>query len=360
LSSSRAIALAACLVSLPGCQPPLPELDAHGVRVAVGVQADVELCAGTLRAWDRHVGFVEAELGIARDPTDLIEVYVVGDTAPWCDDVMACYIGGWVDASFVPSHAPRAVWHELVHHVVSGSDLGMTDRFLSEGVAGSLGDSWCPTPGADPWPRPALPRLLAQDEVAYEHYPRAAQFVDFVRREHGTPALVDLVDCIDRGDPLSTVEGCVEQSLSSDLQAVGVRFDAATPALHANPALCGGQPVAWQGERWRHTAALAYQDPDVVNTFRSRHGRETAVLIDIERPGLYAVELEADGDASLEIEPCFCAREEASLLHSPGSGAVWVGEPGRYRFELRTADPTTSQVRVEVWALSDETGHTPV
>lgn len=348
------------MVGLGGCQPSLPDLDAQGQRVAVGVQADVELCAGTLRAWDRHVGFVEAELGIARDPQDLIEVYVVGDASPWCDDVMACYIGGWVDASFVPSYAPRAIWHELVHHVVSGSDLGMTDRFLSEGLAGSLGDSWCPTPGADPWPRPPLATLLAQDDVAYEHYPRAAQFVDFLRRDHGTQALVELVDCIDRGDPLTVVEECIERSLHTELPTVDLRFDASTPALHANPAVCAGRPEPWEGDRWRFAAALACEDPDVVNTFRSRHGREHAVLVDIPRPGLYAVDLWADGEASLEIEPCFCTRTDPSLLHSPGSGAVWVGEPGRYRFGFRTADPATSRVRVEVWPVADEVGRTPV
>src|SRR5690606_32617102 len=110
--SLRAMGLAACLVGQLGCQPHLPELEAQGLRVSVGVQADVELCAGTLRAWDQHVGFVEAELGIARDPAKRVEVYVVEDTAPWCDDVMACYIGGWVDASFVPTYAPKAIWHE--------------------------------------------------------------------------------------------------------------------------------------------------------------------------------------------------------------------------------------------------------
>jgi hypothetical protein len=348
------------MLGLTGCQAPLPELDAYGERVAVGVQADVELCAGTLRAWDQHVGFVEAELGIARDPKDLIEVYVVGDASPWCEDVMACYIGGWVDASFVPSYAPRAIWHELVHHVVSGSELGMTDRFLSEGVAGSLGDSWCPTPGDPPWPHPSLSRLLAQDDVAYEHYPRAAQFVDFLRREHGTPALVQLVDCIDRGDPLPEVEDCIQRSLQTDLQAVDLRFDTVTPALHANPALCAGTTEPWDGERWRFATSLACEDPDVVNTFRSRHGRENAVLVDIERPGLYAVELWADGEASLEIEPCFCAQQDPSLLHSPGSGTVWVGEPGRYRFGFRTADPATSRVRAEVWPVGDGTEQAPV
>jgi hypothetical protein len=348
------------MLGLVGCQPPPPELDARGVRVAVGVQADVDLCAGTLRAWDRHVGFVEAELGVARDPEDLIEVYVVGDAAPWCQDVMACYIGGWVDASFVPSHAPRAVWHELVHHVVSGSDLGMTDRFLSEGLAGSLGDSWCPTPGTSPWPRPPLARLLAREDVAYEHYPRAAQFVDFLRHEHGTPALVDLIDCIDRGDPLPIVERCIEQALHTDLQTVGSRFDAATPSLHANPAMCSGSPTPWDGDRWRFATSLACEDPEVINTFRSPHGRETATLVDIERAGFYAVDLWADGEASLEIEPCFCARQDPSLVRSPGASTVWVSEPGRYRFGLRTADPATSHVRVEVWPVSDQSGRAPV
>ena len=352
--------LAACLAGPCGCQASLPDLDAHGERVAVGVQADVELCAGTLRAWDRHVGWVETELGITRDPAEPIEVYVVGDTGPWCEDVMACYIGGWVDASFVPSYAPRAIWHELVHHVVSGSDLGMTDRFLSEGMAGSLGDSWCPSPGAPPWPSPSLGRLLAQEDVAYEHYPRAAQFVDFLRREHGTPALVDLVDCIDRGDPLAEVEQCIRRSLHTDLPTVDRRFEVAAPALHANPALCSGPAVPWDGERLSFGTSLACEDPDVINTFRSRHGRETSVLVEIERPGLYAVDLWADGEASLEIEPCFCAGQDASLLHSPGSGAVWVGEPGRYRLGLRTADPTTSRVRVEVWPVADTAGQAPV
>lgn len=83
------------------------------------------------------------------------------------------------------------------------------------------------------------------------------------------------------------------------------------------------------------------------------------MLVDIERPGLYAVDLWADGDASLEIEPCFCAQQDTSLVHSPGSGAVWVGEPGRYRFGFRTADPSTSSVRVEVWPVEDAAGRAP-
>lgn len=351
--------LAACLVGQLGCQPHLPELEAQGLRVSVGVQADVELCAGTLRAWDQHVGFVEAELGIARDPAKRIEVYVVEDTAPWCDDVMACYIGGWVDASFVPTYAPKAIWHELVHHVVSGSDLGMTDRFLSEGLAGALGDSWCPTPGTY-WPSPPLRSVLARNEVAYEHYPRAAQFVDFVRQEHGTRALVNLVDCVERGDPLTMVDDCVQRSLHTDLGAVDRRFEVAAPALHGNPALCSGPAVPWDGDAWRHEAVLACEDPDVVNTFRSRHGRETAVLVDIPRPGVYAVELHADGEALLEIEPCFCAEQHVSLVPSNDPGAVWVGEPGRYRFVFRTADPVASRVRAELWPVEDEEGaHTP-
>ncbi|MCA9708044.1 MAG: hypothetical protein KDK70_19480, partial [Myxococcales bacterium] len=328
-----------------GCQPPLPELSAEGRRVAVGVQAEVDLCAGTLRAWDEHVGFVEAQLGIARDPDRPIEVYVVEDTEPWCNDVMACYIGGSVDATVVPAYEPRAIWHELVHHVVSGSDRGLTDRFLSEGMAGALGDSWCPNPGTA-WPEPSLSQLLARDDVAYEHYPRATQFVDFVRAEHGPGALVALVECIERGDPLDAVEDCLQHVLHADLPTLDARFGAATPALHGNPALCRGEAVPWDGPTWAFEAALACEDPAVENTFRSPHGRQTAALVEIAEPGEYAAQLRADGDATLEIEPCFCPTEAASLLHDPDSGSVWVGEPGLYRLVFRTADPTTSRLRV--------------
>lgn len=272
---------------------------------------------------------------------------------------MACYIGGWVDATFVPAYEPRAIWHELVHHVVSGSDLGMTDRFLSEGMAGSLGDSWCPPPGVS-WPTPHLRTLLAQDDVAYEHYPRAAQFVDFVREHHGPEALVALVDCIDRGDPLDAVERCMEQTLGGDLDAINERFDAATPALHENPALCGGPVVPWAGPTWIVDAALACEDPAVINTFQSRHGRETSALVEIAQPGQYAVELSSDGDAALSIEPCFCATDEAPLLHYPQSGSVWFGEPGRYRFVFRTADPTTSRLRVELRPADEDGAQAPV
>lgn len=329
------------------CQPPPPELSAHGRRVAVGVQAEVDLCAGTLRAWDEHVAFVEAQLGVARDPDDPIEVYVVEDTEPWCDDVMACYIGGWVDATFVPTYEPRAIWHELVHHVVSGSDLGMTDRFLSEGIAGALGDRWCASPGTQ-WPEPSLAQVFARDDVAYEHYPRAAQFVDFVRAEYGADALIELVDCIDRGDPRREVERCFEHALHRDLRAIDEHFREAAPPVHGNPALCRGRAMPWNGDTWSIDASLACEDPAVENTFASRHGRQTDALVEVTHPGHYAVQMHSDGDAEVSIEPCFCERKDVPLLHDPESGSVFFAEPGRYRLVLRTADPGTSWLRVEL------------
>ncbi len=341
-----------------GCQPPLPELSAEGRRVSVGVQADVELCAGTLRAWDDQVDFVEAQLGIVRDPSRPIEVYVVEDTEPWCEDVMACYLGGWADATIVPTYEPRAIWHELTHHVVSGSDLGMTDRFLSEGIAGTLGDSWCPPQGTR-WPRPPLWRVFAQDDVRYEHYPRAAQFVDFVRLHYGPPALVELVDCIERGDPLAAVDRCMIQSLGEDLMSVDRRFRADEPPLHGNPAICGGPATPWDGDTWTFEAALACEDPAVLNTFRSPHGRQTSALIEIDDPGRYAVSLVADGDATLEIEPCFCPDDDRSLFHDPDSGSIWIGEPGRYRLVFQTASPSTSRLRVDLWPSDVDDGHAP-
>ena len=348
--------LAVCLTGVIGCQPPLPELEAEGERVVVGVQGDIELCAGTLRAWDDHVEYVESTLGITRDPGDRIEVYVVDDTEPWCQDVMACYIGGWADATFVPTYAPHAIWHELVHHVVSGSDVGMTDRFLSEGLAGSLGDSWCPPPGQQ-WPEPPLAALLARDDIAYEHYPRAAQFVDWIRQERGNDALVELVRCVDRGDPFDETQACVEKALGDDIDSIGGLFAEHAPAPHGNPALCRGDAIPWEGETWHFQAPLSCDDPSVVDGFRSRHDRHTSVLIDIAQSGNYRVDMHGDGDAALEIEPCFCQGTDTGLLHAPGSNDFWVGEPGRYRIGFRTADPATSQLNVSIQLIEPHTEH---
>lgn len=336
-----------------GCQSSPPDLEAKGRRVEVGIQGEVELCAGTLRAWDEHVGFVEAELGVSRDPENPMEVFIVDDTSPWCDDVMACYIGGFADATFVPSYAPRAIWHELVHHVVSGSDLGMTDRFLSEGIAGSLGDNWCPEPGSQ-WPTPPLVTLMARDDIAYEHYPRAAQFVDWVRQEHGTEALMKLVDCIDRGDPMAEVDACFNSIFGEGVDAVGSHFDDAAPSSHTNPAICGGEAVAWEDGQWEMDVKVACGDPAVLNGFRSPNDRYSAVLIDIPRSGNYAVHLQGDGKASLEVEPCFCLTSDQGLLHVPGEDSFWVGEPGRYRLVFRTDDPTLSQLHVRLWPLDQD------
>ncbi|MCA9655725.1 MAG: hypothetical protein H6712_09525 [Myxococcales bacterium] len=354
MSSRRAIVLASCLGTAPfGCQPPLPELEAEGERVVVGVQGDVELCAGTLRAWDQHVVSVETQLGIARDPDDRLEVYVVDQTEPWCQDVMACYIGGWADATFVPAYAPHAIWHELVHHVVSGSELGMTDRFLSEGLAGSLGDNWCPPPGAE-WPTPPLRTLVARNDLAYEHYPRAAQLVDWIRQEHGTPTLVALVECMERGQPFAEAQRCFEQVLGADVDAVSDLLDEVAPPLHANPTVCDGPAEPWAGDTWSLDAVLACEDPSVSNGFRSRHDRKTSIRLDLPRAGNYAVVIQGDGDATIELEPCFCMGSDGGLLHASDGRSFWVGEPGRYRLVVRTDDPATSRVHVELWPLDVE------
>lgn len=335
--------------------PSPPQLEAKGQRVHTGTEGPVELCAGTLRAWDDHVAFVEQQLEIYRDPDDPLEVYMVADATPWCEEVMACYIGGFTDATFVPRYAPQAVWHELVHHVVSGSNLGLTDRFLSEGVAGALGDNWCPAPGQK-WPQPPLVTMFARDDIEYEHYPRAAQFVDWVRQEHGTAALVQLIECIDRGDPLSEVDACMVRVLGEDLVAVSDHFDEAAPPFHANPAVCGGEALAPRGERWAFDVTLDCSNPAVRNGFRSPHDRLVDVLIDIPKSGNYEVRLRGEGEATVELEPCFCLTTDEGLLHVPGEDAFWVGEAGRYRLTVRTDDPTTSQISVVVAPVPD---HTP-
>ena len=331
---------------LLGCQPRLPGVDAYGQRVAVGTETDVELCAGTLDSFDDHVRFVEEELGIVRPPDDPIEVYVVDDTSQWCRDVEACYIGGWVDATFVPTGAAQSVWHELVHHVVAGSDIGMTDRFLSEGLASAMGDDWCPPTARATWPSTPLTDLLGQEDVAFKDYPRGAVFIDFVRETYGTDALVELVRCVHRGDPFDRVEACFQHTFGRGIATVGREFELAAPPHHPNPALCRGPVERWSGPEWSTEVWLGCADADVVNTFASPTAREVVTLLEIPRPGWYELSAEGDGAASVELEPCFCSTTGTGLYSDPGSDLVWVGKGGTHRLVVSTADSSTTRARV--------------
>ena len=337
-----------------GCQPRLPDVDAYGVRVAVGTESDVELCAGTLSSLDEHVAFVEEELGITRPPADTIEIYVVEDTTAWCRDVEACYIGGWVDATFVPAAAAQSVWHELVHQVVAGSSVGMTDRFLSEGLASALGDDWCPSTPDSHWPTTPLPELLGRDDVAFRDYPRGASFVDFVREAYGTDALVELAGCVHRGDPLDRVEGCFQRIFGRGIATVGREFELATPAHHPNPSLCRGAVERWVGDAWTRELALGCEDPEVVNTFTDPYARQSATLLEIPQPGWYEVAVLGDGEATVELEPCFCSTTGARLVAPPGPGLAWIADAGTHRVVVTTSDPGATHARVVVTASDRE------
>lgn len=343
--------MAVLAVGVAGCGPRLPGVVAEGERVAIGIEnPDAEVCAGTLAAFDSHVAYVESELGIAVPRGELLEVHVVSDPSPWCADSVACYLGGWVDGTVISSAWARPVWHELVHHVVARSDVGMTDRFLSEGLASALGDDWCPPAPVLEWDRPSLRELFAQETVPYEHYPVGARFVDFVRRRHGTEALVGLARCLERGDPLPIVARCVDAMLGEDLDALTEEFRSARVDRHANPALCRGEAIEFRGGRLEVDTSLACEDPTTVDTFEVPGGRETALLVDVPAPGMYRIALSADGDVDLTAEPCFCPAGLEPLRLQPTGEEIFFAEGGVHRLALRTDDPATSWVSLKLVA----------
>jgi hypothetical protein len=337
------------IAAMMGCGPGLPRTQAEGERVAVGTQDEsVRICAGTLAAFDQHVAFVENELQIAVSGRDPLRVHVVADPSPWCDESIACYIGGWVDGTVVSSTWARPVWHELVHHVVARSDVGMTDRFLSEGLASALGDDWCPPAPVLDWERPALRVLFGRDVVPYEHYPVGARFVEFVRHRHGTPALVELARCVQRGDRLPKIGECVEAALGTDLDMLTDAFRVAPVERHANPALCRGPIETMTTDAIVLHAELGCDAATTLNTFEDPEGRETWQLVDVPDPGMYRVAHDADGDVDIEVEPCFCPAGLEPLRFAPSGSALFFAEAGVHRIVLRTIDPAATQATLHL------------
>ncbi len=297
---------------------------------------------------ERHASFVTAELGLDDDDDDPMEVYIVDDPGPWCEDSIACYLGGWVDATIVSSRFSRPVWHELVHHVVARSDIGMTDRFLSEGLAGALGDDWCPLAPTLDWPRPPLAEVLGRDDVEGDHYPVGARFVEFIRAEFGTAALTDLARCMRRGDDLDEVRICVAAGLGVTLDELSDRFSEATVPMRANPALCSGDAWPLRDGALTLDVTLSCAAPTTVNTFEGPDARRTQVMVEVERAGTRALSWTADGEVEVEIEPCFCPQGLAPLRQTPEDEEVFFAEPGAYRVVLRTSDPAVETVVVKL------------
>jgi hypothetical protein len=325
----------------------LPEIAETGRRVAVGTESPVKMCAGTLVAFDAHVDFVESELGLAERPSDPLEVYIVDDPGPWCDESVACYLGGWVDASVVPSSWARPVWHELVHQVVARSEVGMTDRFLSEGLASALGDDWCPPAPALDWKRAPLAALFAREKVEYDHYPVGARFVDFIRERYGTTALVDFARCVERGDPLEDIDRCAVGVLGDDLDGLSRVFEVADVGMHANPALCSGDATPVGAGLTLHTT-LDCDAPGTTNTFDGPDARSTAYLVEIDEPGMFALQWSRPDDVSVEVEPCFCPAGLQPLRSQPDRGRLFFAEPGVHRLVLATDDPDVGDVELSL------------
>lgn len=335
-----------------GCSPRLPDVTAEGKRVAVGTQDEnAQICAGTLAAFDEHVEFIEDELGIEVGNGRRLQVHVVTDPEPWCDESVACYLGGWVDGTIVSSAWARPVWHELVHHVVARSDVGMTDRFLSEGLASALGDDWCPPAPVLDWDRPSLRELFGRESVLYEHYPVGARFVEFVRQRYGTEALMGLARCLERGDPLAVVARCIDATLHTGIDELTEAFVDAPIARHANPALCRGPAESFDHGHFVTDVSLGCAALTTINTFDVADGRETSVLVDVPQPGMYRVALEGDGDVDLEVEPCFCPAGLEPLRFAPNGEELFFAEAGVHRIALRTDDSATTRATLALRLL---------
>jgi hypothetical protein len=334
-----------------GCGPRLPDAQVHGERVAVGTQDEVLFCGGTVDALDRHVQRIEDTLGVEAEGPAPLTVYMVEDTRPWCGESLACYRGGFVDASIVPASQSRVVWHELVHQVVTRSRIGSTDRLLSEGMAMVLGDDACAAEPLHPEESATAAERLGLRKIEYDDYFHGARLVAFVLGHYGSDTLVELARCMDRNAKEALVDRCIEQTLGLDRAQLAEELAVAPPMLRPNPATCEGEVVVADSGVLRLWAPLACDDPEVVNTFAGVEDREVSRLIAVPIAGSWRIDAQAAGEVEVSIEPCFCAGGLPTPSYDRATHTAEITVPGVYRVSVRTSDPAVTSTELALWAL---------
>ena len=220
------VALSACEQSLD-----LPPIRMETEHLLIGTEFDDDVCAGSLAELDRHVEFVEAQLGIELE--DQLEFYwFVDDASSACDGTANCTLS-----------APTRVltnWssarHELVHGVAL--QLGGHDHFLAEGLA--VGFDGNRTEFGDQSPYLSVGYLN-------EHVdrPSAGHFVRWLHATKGPGVLRDLVRETEADAGPGATRQAFEQVLGEQLADTEIRYYGEAPERYPITTFCEHPELAW-------------------------------------------------------------------------------------------------------------------
>jgi hypothetical protein len=336
------------LVAGVGCGSKVPvdvrdpgALPIQGDNVTLYYDPGMMPCAGTLAHLDAAVAAIGRYLDLDLPVGDPIPYYYTQDLLPCSSGAAGCTIG--------PPQAVLSCWatkptlvHELVH-AVKWRAIGLTNAFLEEGLAVSLGqlDFVGKVESRDP-----DAELLTPDKLPPDDYGVAGDFVSYLLTRFGPGPFRKLVASVRPGDAVEAIEA-----------AFVAVYGETMGALRADRAQ---SPLAFYGNRIDLPECQAEEpDPNIgrgaavsetvdcatntVGTVGTRY-----VPFEVAADGIYSVTVQHDAASTFGLFAC--GGGPALWSADLGASPLVVGHlhAGRYVFELDagSTSPETFSITV--------------
>lgn len=286
MTRATALALACALAGGSACGVDEEGLAVEtGERITVRYDASFQLCAGTLRNYDRWIEASAEQLGL--DPDALAPM-----TFNWPADERYREVsgrhedkGGWAygDEAFARSPLLR---HE-VGHMLAANVATRSNRFLEEGLATALDHTLL---RLDPSADPRRYLTIDYDDL---NYAAAGAFVTFLLSRFGPDPFWELYRDVGRG----ASEACLRRRFAriygrelDDIVDAYLSGDTRPEDRPLPPASCLGDEIPWaQGDLWVYARTIACEDDDVVGGLGQLDELELSVTFVIAEPGEHSI-----------------------------------------------------------------------
>lgn len=269
-------------------------------RMEVYSLEDAPLCAGTLRAWERHIDAVSRELGdgVAIEP---IAVIVTNDSRPYCGEEPVSGCAKIETSQMAAVGKVKSMPHELAHVVKAQLLGGNAIPGLEEGFA----EGWSGRGGF--LPAHPLGESLGADGWESVDYAAARHFMRWLVRVEGAEAAAGLLRDSTGDDDPGRVFARLEEVFDAPWEEIQREFWRTAPLYDPGPMECDEvagavtltQPLVLELPLACDRADTQGPPPN----FRHEGGPSlaTARVVEVLEPGSYVAEVD---QGRLVMLPC--------------------------------------------------------
>ena len=333
--------ISACDDEVDEVEEPPGQLVAQTDYIDVYSTEDAQICAGTLRAWDRHVVDVAQGLGYSGE-IERISVALVSNPSEYCEGPMA--VSGCAKPMLALG-VPRSILHEMAHVVQI-----QIDGYVNPGLGEGFAEYWSGFGGK-------LSKVNISDNIAADlawsvDYSSMRHFIGWMYSTYGVEAVAQVFE---DSDP----EGSSAERFAQLREALGaswrsIQFDFWSDAPLYDPGQVECDEIAGTVDLTEPLVLevpLACERPDTYGPMpvRANQGKKLGGIrvIEVAEAGSYVAQVD---QGTLALLPC-------ESVDSPLSALRWgrLDNTRRIGFESSSREVfDLDEGRYRVWVLAED------